>query len=119
MDPWSHGDEDEYPPLSFHTKFDKKFRFKNTKNKKAYYKNKSLTQRVQKVVDRTIETNFSSYYREAAYPLHSWELPHNNLVELDENIIFTTQEYRDEPEARNETVQDVFEPVPPSIYIMT
>jgi hypothetical protein len=75
------------------------------RNKKSNKKPRKTTfkKRVQKVINKSVETKISTYkaavkaastaFTEAAFTDAggTYQIPYNNLIELDENIIYTSQ----------------------------
>ena len=64
---------------------------------------------MQKVVDRNIETKCSTRKVESDFGVGTYEIPHNNLIELDDNIIQTTQGLDVAPRSFKEAMQQISE----------
>ena len=86
MDYLSHDYDDEFSPSSTRSKFDKRSKKSNEKSEKTYYNKKSLTRKVQRVVDRNIETKLSTYVAQGSITV-SLTISHNNLTTINSNLI--------------------------------
>jgi hypothetical protein len=69
-------------------KFVKRKRKFNKRKPKTFFK-----KRVQKIVDRNLETKLATYHVESAYTVAggTYQIPHKGLIILDSNISYTQQ----------------------------